>query len=119
MPFRGLLNGILGNQSNGQGQAEQGTIVHSAQTDAMQYQNQQGQQQQISNEMRQALHQGINWQGNQQAQQINQSIFGSIGTYEAWRGRPYQHAIEYDLSDATTLKCCDIVKKAIERLWLK
>jgi hypothetical protein len=111
MPFRGLLSGLLGNQS---GDAQQATIVHDPQTDSVH--QLQGQAQQMSNEQRQAFHQGINHGSQQQAQQ-NQTAAGlyqqMLYQSQMWSGTAYMSpAVTYDTSNATTLKMLEVMKKA-------
>lgn len=112
MPLWGLLSNIIGTDGEGQQQSQ---IVRDPNRDSFAYQNQvQQQSQQVSNQ--QAMQQ-------QQAASISDSVSMSAQAYraylDAFQGVQYHIPIEYDTSNETTLKMCDVIKKATERLWLK
>lgn len=119
MPFRGLLNSLLGNQDDGVQQVPQ-DAVRDPNRDSIAY----GQQvNQLSNEQRQALQQDMAAGSQQIAQQhamIN-SLYGQMRANQQGfgQGNFYHVPIIFDTSNETTLKMCEIVKKATEKLWLK
>lgn len=133
MPFGGLFNFLFGHQDDGIQQ-----VSHSPNSDSMMFQNQQGQQHQMSGQQLQSLAAQQQQQASmsQQMAAANSYSFGiasdpgliiSRASFEAYQqafagslypSQMYQGIVSYDLSWETTKKSCDIIHKAIENLSL-